>query len=99
MKTKITEIKNKLDAELNKYYRKRGKSPIKKKKIDSEYGDESNYEEDRDDDVKAIKSRYRVPSNTWIIKPGEDTNRGRGINVASELDEIRNLCASTANGS
>jgi len=39
-----------------------------------------------------------VPSNTWIIKPGEDTNRGRGINVASDLEEIRNLSAATANG-
>ena len=34
-----------------------------------------------------------MPCNTWIVKPGEDTNRGRGINVASDLAEIKGLVA------
>lgn len=28
-------------------------------------------------------------SNVWIIKPGENTNRGYGINVARDLNDIR----------
>lgn len=32
-----------------------------------------------------------VPKNIWIVKPGEETNRGRGINVCSELSEIKEL--------
>ena len=38
-----------------------------------------NYE---DDEIKAIKKKYRCNLNTWIIKPGENTNRGQGINVS-----------------
>jgi hypothetical protein len=29
------------------------------------------------------------PSNIYIIKPGEATNRGKGITVASELNQIK----------
>jgi hypothetical protein len=29
--------------------------------------------------------------NIWIIKPGENTNRGVGISVSSSLKEIRNI--------
>jgi len=28
-------------------------------------------------------------ANIWIIKPGENSNRGTGIEVASSLNEIR----------
>lgn len=41
--------------------------------------------------IKEIKRIYRVPRNVWIIKPGENTNRGNGINVSSNLNEIRSL--------
>jgi len=51
-----------------------------------------------DEEVKAIRKKFRVPCNAWIIKPGEDTNRGRGINVASEFPEIKSLTAQTCNG-
>jgi len=47
-----------------------------------------NYE---DDEIKAIKKRIPVPMNTWIVKPGENSNRGFGINVAHEISEIRSL--------
>lgn len=30
-------------------------------------------------------------SNIWIIKPGENTNRGRGISVSNNLAEIRSI--------
>lgn len=29
--------------------------------------------------------------NIWIIKPGENTNRGNGIMVAKEFDEIKKI--------
>ena len=29
--------------------------------------------------------------NVWIVKPGENTNRGCGIQVASSLEEIKSL--------
>jgi len=30
-------------------------------------------------------------ANIWIIKPGENSNRGTGIQVASNLNEITNM--------
>lgn len=29
--------------------------------------------------------------NIWIVKPGENTNRGQGITVLKDLDEIKAL--------
>ena len=33
----------------------------------------------------------QTDANIWIIKPGENSNRGSGIQVASSFNEIRNL--------
>lgn len=41
--------------------------------------------------IKEIKKKYKVHKNVWIIKPGENTNRGNGINVCSTLPEIKAL--------
>lgn len=30
-------------------------------------------------------------SNIWIIKPGENTNRGHGISVSKDYNEITNI--------
>jgi hypothetical protein len=35
--------------------------------------------------------------NIWIIKPGEYTNRGIGITVAKELNDIKNIIKKTEN--
>lgn len=36
--------------------------------------------------------------NIWIIKPGENTNRGTGIMVSKEFEEIKKIIEeSTAN--
>ena len=32
----------------------------------------------------------------WIVKPGENTNRGKGITVVSELTEIKSLITSNS---
>ena len=34
--------------------------------------------------------------NIWILKPGENSNRGVGISVASTLSEIRQIIFSTS---
>jgi len=37
--------------------------------------------------------------NVWIIKPGENSNRGTGIEVSKDLADIENLitlCTSTS---
>jgi len=42
-------------------------------------------------DIRAIKKKHRGPLNTWIIKPGENTNRGVGISVSRDINEIKGL--------
>lgn len=39
-----------------------------------------------------------LKKNIWIIKPGENTNRGNGIMVSKDYEEIKQIiCESTAN--
>ena len=64
--------------------------------INGERGSEWEEEEDCGEDdgdigIREIEEKYRVPKNIWIIKPGENTNRGNGINVSASLSEIRSL--------
>ena len=49
-----------------------------------------------DDEVRRIKKKYKVQKNIWIIKPGENTNRGNGINVCSTLHEIKSIISKAA---
>lgn len=37
------------------------------------------------------KEQKRKPKNIWIIKPGENTNRGNGITVCNKLNEIKSI--------
>ena len=39
-----------------------------------------------------------MPKNVWIVKPGENTNRGNGINVSSNLSEIKSLVSAAGSG-
>ena len=48
--------------------------------IDSDYEDDS-FELD-DDEIKKIKKQWPIPVNSWIVKPGENSNRGVGISVS-----------------
>ena len=38
-----------------------------------------------------IKNKWKSPQNTWIIKPGENSNRGVGIHVCHSMNEIKSL--------
>jgi len=55
---------------------------LKKKKPD-----DSDIEDDAElaKQIEVLKIKMRVPKNTWIIKPGENTNRGNGIDVCKSL--------------
>jgi len=58
----------------------------------SDYSDESEYEdESEEEEIKEVKRRWRVPKNVWIVKPGENTNRGNGITVCGSLPEIKRV--------
>jgi hypothetical protein len=36
-----------------------------------------------------MKNKNSDIKNIWIVKPGEVTNRGKGITVCATLDEIK----------
>ena len=47
-------------------------------------------------DKSFIKFReffYKNPNSMWIIKPGENSNRGQGIKVVKDLKEIEIMVA------
>ena len=46
---------------------------------------------DNDQQIKDLKIKYPEIHNIWIVKPGENTNRGNGIEVCSEINQIKRL--------
>ena len=65
---------------------------------DSEFAKFETYYKKIEDNIKAeqnltqMKNKKNISEkNIWIIKPGENTNRGKGIQVVRELDEIKRL--------
>ena len=48
-------------------------------------------EESIDIDAKKAKKTEITVHNIWIVKPGENTNRGNGIKVCSTLNEIKDI--------
>ena len=60
--------------------------------------DDSQSEDDMDlleqyenGEIRDIRKKHRGPLNIWIIKPGENTNRGVGISVSRDINEIKGL--------
>lgn len=49
------------------------------------------------DEIKEIektrdrREKKKLPINLWIIKPGELTNRGNGITVCNDINEINKI--------
>ena len=65
-----------------------------KKYYEDEYSDDgydsyNDINNEPDEIMREIKKKYRMPKNVWIIKPGENTNRGNGIEVASTICEVK----------
>jgi len=68
---------------IKEYYADKG---IKKEvaKEEDEYGDEADSDGD-EEAIQQIKKKFRAPQNNWIVKPGENSNRGVGISVVRSL--------------
>lgn len=63
---------------------------------DTEDDDDSDEYEYDDDEEDSVEDDDRIPRNIWIVKPGENSNSGNGINVCSTINEIKNLILSTS---
>ena len=48
-------------------------------------------EQETEDKSKSTKKAR----NIWIVKPGEDTNKGKGISLVNDLNEIKDLISGT----
>ena len=95
IKQKIKDTTTQQQNEIKKYLKNQKKERQQALRQKGVYQDEESMDEDyEDNEIKAIKKRFQIPLNTWIIKPGENTNRGVGINVASDMAEIRSLIGS-----
>ncbi|CAG9318479.1 unnamed protein product [Blepharisma stoltei] len=78
-------LKKKLFKNLSKYYHSKGVSVFDH--IPLTFHIEKGLD---DDNLRLFENSY-TPGSLWIVKPGENTNRGNGILVSSDLTEIRNL--------
>ena len=78
-------------------YAKGGKRKRKYAEDDSDSYEEDEYydecDEFRDVDFSRPLERDLAgrTKNIWILKPGENSNRGHGINVAQGLKEVKSL--------
>jgi hypothetical protein len=45
-----------------------------------------------------IERHPQMGKEVWIVKPGENTNRGCGINVCRDLSHIKGICANNSYG-
>ena len=91
LEQKIKNQKLQMRQAINDYYAEKGnKKALAKMKIEAEYSDD--VESDGDDEeskaIADIRKKYRTPQNTWIVKPGENSNRGTGITVVKSLKEV-----------
>ena len=62
------------EKELNK----RGRKIVRSEPTSSDEDSNSSYETDSEEESD---DEFKIPKNMWIIKPGENTNRGNGIQV------------------
>lgn len=54
------------------------------------------YNDANDNSKETILDQIRTfGKNLWIIKPGENTNRGCGIQVSKDLEHIKSLIQNT----
>lgn len=63
------------------------------KKAESQHNEDSEYEAENSNEVneeeeEEIEEAPQYIHNIWIVKPGENTNRGNGILVSTDIKEI-----------
>jgi len=63
--------------------------------VDGYYSEDDEGEEEEWVDEQAVYGIH-VPKNVWIMKPGENSNRGNGICVVSTLKEVQKEILSSA---
>ena len=73
---------------IKQYYTDKGVKSAKNARTGDEDGYGSEVDSDDEDAIDKIKLKHRAAQNTWIIKPGENTNRGQGITVVKTLREV-----------
>ena len=65
---------------------RKGKADVSSSCSESNSSENSDSEwEDSEDD------EFKIPKNMWIVKPGENTNRGNGIQVCTSLNEVQSI--------
>ena len=69
------------------------------KKNSSKDYDYDSDESEEHKEITALKRKLgRIPKNTWIIKPGENTNRGNGIAMCKSLQDIKSVVGRATKG-
>jgi len=58
-----------------------------------ESSESEDYASEDDSDI-GVDFEFKIPTNTWIIKPGENSNWGNGITVCKSINEIKNIIKS-----
>ena len=61
----------------------------REKDNNEDYDDE--IETDDEEAIEKIRKKHRAPHSTWIIKPGENSNRGMGITVVKTIREVQSI--------
>ena len=80
-----------IKAAIKLYFDSKSRTPKQKKAMDEEYDSDEERDSDDEEAIEKIKKKYRAPQNTWIIKPGENTNRGQGITVVKTIREVQSI--------
>jgi len=91
-KSAVLETRKKEEAKrrMRKHIMKAGKIGLKHP-TDSESSFSDISDSSASDDEESSDDEFKIPKNMWIVKPGENSNRGNGIQVCSSLQEINNI--------
>lgn len=93
--------KKALFANLRQYYRALGDNPFDYIPLTYHItqGDHDPEFQKFEEHYKAISGKSTEDSNIWIVKPGENTNRGNGITVCSNLGQIKTIISTSSSNS
>ena len=61
--------------------KRRGRRIIRSEVTSSDEESQSLDETESNEDEESEDDEFKIPKNMWIVKPGENTNRGNGIQV------------------
>ena len=88
MKLKSGQLEKKKREFINQKKKKsKGLNSAKLACLSEEEDEDEEYLKECGDDVEAFFG-VRVPRNIWILKPGENSNRGNGITVCNTVREV-----------